>query len=564
MKNFYHSACFVASYLFFPHKKRTSHLFLCSLLTLSFACSNKKKGSSAPAHNKNPDSIDIILDGDEKGSKDPAGDGFSLSLQRRLTHEQFFTQAYEVFFPAQSPNIASLEKNLVAETESSGLKNDATHQTLSQVLFSGYLNFATTMAQKLVAPLSSKSEVRSLTGCQEDDLLADCVSLYLFEKAEKAFRSPLSESQKDLFTNLMDQVNTDLDGESSLIRAKAILESGAMAILTSPFFLSIIEIGTPNGDGTYALNDYEIATRLSLLLSPKLPDAKLLQKAKDGLLHDPKERILELERLFQKDDVKDALVAKMKSFFGIDLSGKELGDDLASETRKEALKKEALEDFDGFLRSFLFEDKPFSTLYREKADFKDAERKSIDLSAGALGTVAYVASHTSKGTPAPITRGNFTLQRLLCYSLPLPPADIPPAPAPEEGVSDRDWLEAHRNDSCASCHEMIDNFGLPFENFDAASIFSNDADTSAQLPSAFDISGPISSLENLADAMSESEQSKECFTSYWYRHAYGKSLLEEDMPYVNKLKDEWQANSFFELLAAIVASDDFVTLSADE
>lgn len=68
---------------------------------------------------------------------------------------------------------------------------------------------------------------------------------------------------------------------------------------------------------------------------------------------------------------------------------------------------------------------------------------------------------------APVLRGQWILNQLLCQDLPPPPADVPQEPPAVEGKSRKERLASHRiEQTCKTCHDMMDPLGLALENYD--------------------------------------------------------------------------------------------------
>ena len=89
---------------------------------------------------------------------------------------------------------------------------------------------------------------------------------------------------------LFDKAATPRDGVNNVIRF----------ILQSPSFIYVLERGTPvsGQPGVVALDDFEIAMRLSLLACETVPDATLLAAADAGQLHTPDQIAAQAKRVF--------------------------------------------------------------------------------------------------------------------------------------------------------------------------------------------------------------------------------------------------------------------------
>ena len=95
--------------------------------------------------------------------------------------------------------------------------------------------------------------------------------------------------------------------------------------------------------------------------------------------------------------------------------------------------------------------------------------------AGIQSHMSILALNAHESRSSPVLRGLFVLDKLLCVTIPPPPADISFdgfAPSDTNAPTARERLASHREDpACAGCHDMIDPIGLALENFDAVGQF---------------------------------------------------------------------------------------------
>ncbi len=110
--------------------------------------------------------------------------------------------------------------------------------------------------------------------------------------------------------------------------------------------------------------------------------------------------------------------------------------------------------------------------------FEGASLRRVDLPAdsirGGLLTQASVLKVTANGTTtSPVVRGAWMGERILGLHIPPPPASVPAIEPDTRGATTiRQQLELHRaDDSCNSCHQVIDPPGFALENFDVAGGF---------------------------------------------------------------------------------------------
>lgn len=175
-------------------------------------------------------------------------------------------------------------------------------------------------------------------------------------------------------------------------------------------------------------------------------------------------------------------------------------------------------------------------------------------------------------TTAPVTRGVFVREKLLCQSVPPPPDDVvfePPTVDPEASVRER--LAQHREDpSCASCHALMDPVGFGFEHFDSvgrfrASQFGYPIDASGELIAAGEISGNFNGVHELAAKIAESEQAHRCIVKNWFRYGYGREESERDACTLEQLESAFmKKGNLRELILDLTQTDAFQLIRRGE
>jgi len=263
------------------------------------------------------------------------------------------------------------------------------------------------------------------------------------------------------------------------------------AILQSPHFLYIVEIGQP-GEGDYLeLDGYELATRLSFFLAGRTPDAAALDLAADGELDSDEGARSLAESLLTQPEARHAV----ERFYGEYLTVRNLpskskdpdlfpafGEDLKAAMLEETMRlveNVVFEDEDSVLTLFdsdtTFVNDDLAALYGVDAP-GGWEQVTLPASQGRAGVLTHASwltmmSHTNVNSPT--RRGLFVMEKLLCNEIPLPPPNVNPQPVePQEGQTLRESLSQHMSDpSCASCHALTDPIGFAFEHFDPTGAF---------------------------------------------------------------------------------------------
>jgi hypothetical protein len=310
--------------------------------------------------------------------------------------------------------------------------------------------------------------------------------------------------------------------------------------------------------GVYALNDYELATRLSFFLWSSIPDDELLRVAAGGGLMDPETRAAQVRRMLA-DDKADALTENFASqWFGL----REL-DTVLPETNtfdgnlRYAFRRETELLFDDVLRRDLsileLLDAPYTYVDERLArhygipHIRGTRFRRVDLEdsprAGLLGHGSILTVTSAPNRTSPVGRGAWVLENILGTPPPAPPPNVernlePTAAAGPAATTVRARLERHRADpGCASCHAVIDPVGFALENFDMIGRWRetdghNPVDASSTLWDGTEIDGP-------ADLRAALLRRRGLFVTHaaekLLTYALGRPLEATDMPAVREI-----------------------------
>ena len=253
------------------------------------------------------------------------------------------------------------------------------------------------------------------------------------------------------------------------------------AVLASPEFLYLNE--KPG-----RLDDYALATRLSLFLWNSIPDEKLLARAAKGELHRSEVLRAETERMLA--DPKSHRFVDAFLDYWIDLRKMEDSTPSAALYNDyyldDALTEAAAEESRLFFQEMLRRNLPVRNVVDSKFTFlnerlavhygipgvRGVAMRRVDLPPdsprGGFMTQASVLKVTANGTTtSPVLRGKWITERILGFEIPPPPAVPAVEPDIRGAVTIRQQLEKHRaNASCASCHSRMDPPGFALESFD--------------------------------------------------------------------------------------------------
>jgi hypothetical protein len=407
-----------------------------------------------------------------------------------------------------------------------------------------------------------------------------CAREILSTIARKAFRRPVDES------DLLGAMDFYAQGREGGTFDDGI-QKGIMAILSSPKFL--YRSHTPPADAkpgqVFAINDIDLASRLSFFLWSQQPDEALLQQAIAGKLSDPD--ILETEVLRMLGDKKANSLVTNFAFQWLHIDGlRQVNPD---KTIYPQFTPDLIPDFEKelelFIGSIFDEDRPVHDLLTAKHTYLN-ERLSLHYGLnqvrggqfqrvslndpqrhGLLGKGAVLMTTSYANRTSPVIRGAYILDKLIGTPPPSPPPNVEAFPETAEGAASqtvRERLASHRdNPACASCHNVIDPLGLALENYNSVGQWQ-DKDPDAGL--RIDASGlltdgtPVQSPADLAQALvSDPELFALTFTRKLMTYALGRGLEYYDMPTVRAIvhaaaEHDYRLSS---IVTGIVQSDAF-------
>ncbi|HIF67009.1 MAG TPA: DUF1592 domain-containing protein [Acidimicrobiia bacterium] len=260
-------------------------------------------------------------------------------------------------------------------------------------------------------------------------------------------------------------------------------------ILASPRFLFMKE---PGQDGApRALNDLELAVRLSYFLWSSPPDSQLLELAKEKLLRDPDVLRGQVDRLIQ-DPRAHHFVSGLAhqwldmdrlDFFQFDVERhREFDESTRAAAREEVyqsilhlLRSKDQGQLQNLLKSdYVVVNGLMAAHYGLEGVVGDHYRKvSLPENSprgGFLGMAAIHAMGSDGFESSPVERGSWVLRHLMHSPPPPAPANVPQlSRLDDEPLTKRQKLAVHIEEAqCASCHRKIDPIGFGLENFDAA------------------------------------------------------------------------------------------------
>lgn len=383
----------------------------------------------------------------------------------------------------------------------------------------------------------------------------------------RAFRRPVTTVEIDRYMKLFDK---------SAERGEPFEESVKLAlkaVLVAPDFLFLIESEPVEKTGLHALNDHELAARLSYFLWSTMPDEELAALANAGKLREPTVLAAQTDRLL--DDPRSRVFAQ--HFIGQWLNTKEIGGriaptissvshfytpEVAVDLREEPVlffhhlvseNRSLLELLtanytfmnERLVRFYGYEDQlRVSGTRFQKVQWPDQRR------AGLLGMGAVLAVSASIEQTSPVLRGAWLLDTLLGTPAPAPPPDVPALPKSPKGagaLTMRQRLQMHQADAtCAACHKLIDPMGFALENFDWLGRWRDTEggrpiDASGVMPTGEKFNGPV---ELRTALLAKKEEFLRRVIGKVMGYAMGRSLEDADHCTTQRLLERLEKENY--------------------
>lgn len=402
----------------------------------------------------------------------------------------------------------------------------------------------------------------------------------------RAYRRPVSTAEIDAAAAVVQHAQQT--SQATFLEA---LRIGVQQVLCSPGFMFLNEPSVTSS-APRALNDYEIASRLSYFLWSTMPDGELFALASAGKLHDLAVIDAQVTRMLEDPKAEQFV----RNFAGQWLSVREYDSvQPAAEYRdwdkplQAAARQEPLEFFGEVLRHDLpitnFLNSEFVVINERLArhyDIPDVigpDFRRVPVSAemhrgGVLGMAGLMTFLADGTRTLPLRRGSWVLRQLFHD-----PPNNPPPNAGEiqpntagKNLTVRQRLELHRTDSvCASCHAKLDPYGLALENYDAVGHwrerFNGEGFRGNQGP-LLDVSGEMldgakfATLEDYkAILLSQKDRFSRAFATKLLTYALGRPVGYTDRIVLDSLVADLKKNDYRlqSLVRGVARSEPFRT-----
>lgn len=422
-----------------------------------------------------------------------------------------------------------------------------------------------------------------LLGCSPG---ASCTEQFVSRFGRRAFRRPLTTTERDFYKGLMRDELTGGDYDAGL---KLIVA----AFLSSPNFLYRSEAGVAMSGGGYGLDGYELASGIAYTVLGAPPDDTLLDAAATGGLGSVAGRRSQVERLLADPRAREQWAHFAEQWLGVELLRDAFRDPEVFPRWNDSVRLAMVEEFQRFLAHVAFDvsgARPWDELFTANYVFADRTLAEFyrlpgaaslgsgfqpvtvaDGTRGGLLTLGMLlGAHAHSNESSPVKRGVAVRERLLCQDLPDPPADVDTTPPGlDPSLTTRERFARHTSDpTCSACHSYIDPVGFGFERYDGVGDYR-----AVENGKPVDDSGSVKDREGfgtgtneaflgprqLGAMIADTRAAQDCLATQYFRRGYGLIESEGGACAIRAMSQRFQADnlSFRAMITEMLAHDSF-------
>jgi hypothetical protein len=418
---------------------------------------------------------------------------------RRLNKVEYGNSLHDLF--GVDPQVA---RDLPDEVFGEGYTN-----SLSPLLMEQYLAIANDVLKQMPADALAKLLGPTPEAGADQKTAARKVARSL---GRMAFRRPPAEGEVDVLVRVFSLAADK--GKSYQDSMRLMLK----AVLVSPQFLFITPgglggSGEVNTSGIVALDDYQLASRLSYLLWATTPDAELSKLADQGKLRDTKVLAAQTRRLLSDSRSRALFDGFGAQWLGVDKLASKSFETAKFPQMTPEMRAAMYDEARMFFQSAVQENRSLTNfidcdytylnatlapLYGMQDKVTGPEMRKVklaDANRGGILTMPGVLANTSfPNRTSPVNRGVWVLEQVLGEHIPPPPPNVPALDKQDSGkvasLTIRQRTEMHRaNPVCANCHKILDPIGFGLENFDAIGRWRDEDDSGGAIDATGELPG---------------------------------------------------------------------------
>jgi hypothetical protein len=448
-----------------------------------------------------------------------------------------------------------------------GFNNDGDVLSLSPLSIEKYLTSAQFLIDKALDPAPANAAVRNkiLVCTVPQTPEADCGKRIIGDFARRAFRKPASTEDVNAFFALIDVAKKQGDNFEAGIKI------ALAAVLVAPEFLFRAEVD-PTPGTERALDNWELASRLSYFVWASMPDDELFQKAEQKALVNPGEIASQVRRMLGDPKVAGGFTTAMVEQWMQTLELRQANPNTMFYPTWQAPVRDAMEqEVRGLLGPVLTGMAPAQELLTAKyvyanralaqhyglpnaanvpTDRFDKIMLTDDKRGGVLrgGNLLVGSSHPDSHSPT--KRGKWILERLLCEHPPAPPAMIPafvPTNIPQGTLRQKlEQTHVSMGGACMACHSFIDPMGFALENYDGAGLW-RDRDNNLPVDATGTMPGSGEKFDGaaqLSDLIAKDPRFPACMAKQFLTYGLGRKMTDKDKVVIDDLGKKFSAGGF--------------------
>jgi Protein of unknown function (DUF1592)/Protein of unknown function (DUF1588)/Protein of unknown function (DUF1587)/Protein of unknown function (DUF1595)/Protein of unknown function (DUF1585) len=500
----------------------------------------------------------------------------------RLTHSQYNNTVRDLLGDETRPADQFPQEDYVR-----GFKNQSEVQSIPVLLAEAY----SAAAEKLARGAFRTGEWKKIVPCQPTSSVdPSCRSQFVSHFGRRAFRRPLVPGELQRYNALF--IREAKRTGKFLSGAQLVVET----MLQSPNFLFRMERGPA---AKWA--NFEIASRLSYFLWDSMPDEQLFLSASSGQLGTVAGVEQAARRMLQQPRARQALDEFVSQWLRFDRVLNVVRDRRLFQQFNSGLAVAMTEETRRLVGHLAWNNLNFMEVYTARYGFLSADLAALygfptpteefgmvrfpasSDRAGLLGQATFLTLTSKPEETSPTERGLFIREHFLCQKVPPPPpgvsASLPPL-SETKPMTSRERLNVHlSNESCASCHRLIDPIGFGLEKFDAIgrkreklalTFFAARGETErkpTKVELELDTKGRISGIPDsdfstpaqLGEVLASNAECQKCVVKQVFRYAMGRPETPADGPVIEKGFNDFKLSQFKfqQLIISLVTSKAF-------
>jgi hypothetical protein len=505
---------------------------------------------------------------------------------RLLTRLQYDNTVRDLLGELSVPARNFPEENLLL-----GFGNNADAHRASLLLTERHLAAAEDLAAAAVA-----RGMDQLLPCDPGDQSEGCVSSFITQFGYRAFRRPIQPEEAAPLLDLWRAANAAFGFDKAMeLVLETFLQSPQLLYRTESLRAESASAGPPSGSTdvgkAQALDAYQIASRLSYLLWNTLPDSELFGLADSGALLDVETVRAQARRMIEDDRARGTVADFYQQWLGMSAFAGLTRDVPSDVVGAETLSASSFNDswqtsLSRFVQDSFWDGGNVETLLGSQRVYVDSALADLygyapaapgpdglaavedEHRAGILTQPGLMALLAHADQSAPVQRGKFVREQLLCKPLPPPPPDVDTTPPdPDPSATTRERFKQHSADQrCATCHRLLEGVGFGLEEYDQLGRYRTEeygllVDASGNLLDSGDstVDGAFSGAQELASKLASSTQVQACLATQWFRYGMGRGEQPEDVCSLSQIKDEFASTGgdFRELLVSMATTNAF-------